>query len=269
MELVVSGLAFGICGIELIRDYNRRILFENDCKMCWEKYEKDGYKIITGLLTLSTNDEIIQDASIPIRNNVNIYSGSSILNLDDDPLCQVENREKKIFVSFYHGTRYILCRNIYMPLPCFIKSRLCQDWKSLALPITWQIEREYWNTESVFTYKSPTAKFNDRNFNFDPNYKIHYTHSQNYSFANNKLTIKNYFPQNSLVSVFAKKISTRAIDDEKRKSEYNIKFMGTREEVIEDIGNEYYGISTGWTFIVSTATIISGVYFFGTLFSKN
>lgn len=232
MEIVISGVVFGISGLALLNDHKKRLFFENDFIA---KKEKNDYKLITGILSDSNND-ISLDPVV-------------ILCLNSNPLCQIEECEKKIFKSFSQGKYYVY------------NNRIC-----IHIPITWIIEREYWATISVLTYKSPSVKFNNEYFEFDSEHKIHYTDSQNYSFNNNKLTINKYFPNHSLVTAFARKVPTNEADGDTFK--YNIKFMGPLETVIDDVADEYYGISESWTWLLSLGTIISGICFAGAILYK-
>lgn len=232
MEIVISGVVFGISGLALFNDHKKRLFFEKDFV---QKKEKNDYKLIKGVLYNPLDNGNIDPVAV--------------LYLNNNPLCEIEECEKKIFKSFSKGKYFIFNNKICIPIP-----------------ITWIIEREYWGTLSVFTYKSPSAKFNNEYFDLDPEYKIHYTNTQNYLLNDNKLTIKKYFPNNESVTAFARKVPTNEAEEDTFK--YNIKFMGPLDAVIEDVADEYYGITKSWTWLLSLGTIITGACFVGAILSK-
>ena len=109
---------------------------------------------------------------------------------------------------------------------------------------------DFWFIDKSSTSISPNVKFDNKNIVFDPNSKIFYTKYSDQSLCSNMFINKKYIPNNSFVTVFGY--------GDIISPEYTlVKYIGSRQDVINEIAFQYYDVYNAKTCFLFGAFIIS------------
>ena len=165
------------------------------------------------------------------------------------------------------------CCKKYNPIQkidSYNKNNIYRDFKYFGhIPYCRANMVDHWYIKNIFTYTAPNIKFNGINMIFDKNSKIFYNNCEHHYTSENTFICENYIPNNSTVTVFG---SIRNMDsknlgrdvDYPRGEELIVKYIGSKEDVIDKIAFEYYNISNSMTalFGISLILSITGILYF-------
>ena len=131
---------------------------------------------------------------------------------------------------------------------------------------------EQWDTENILSFQTPDIKLNGIEMILDCTSKILYTNFKDHYISHSKTINEQYIPNNSTVTVFGSMQNTmQSLDDNNNNTQMLLpqekklraKYIGSRQNVLNEIAYDYYGISDGLTAMLTSAFIISVI---GTLF---
>ncbi|AGF85331.1 hypothetical protein QJ854_gp451 [Moumouvirus goulette] len=105
----------------------------------------------------------------------------------------------------------------------------------------------YWDISSQHKYYSDTVKINQYGLVLDNNTKIHYQKEEIQYIDNKTYILKKYIPNNSNITVFGKLSNTVNDSLKSLNSSCCVEFIGSKNQVIYDIGEKYFGIKDEYT----------------------
>ncbi|BCS83158.1 hypothetical protein QLL95_gp0965 [Cotonvirus japonicus] len=106
---------------------------------------------------------------------------------------------------------------------------------------------ENWVLDQTIRVDKPHILINNCKINYDDNLKIFYPASEYVYVSNNKYLIKKYIPDNSRTTIFGN------FSD----NVFNVKYIGKKSEIIDNVACKYFGISTEYTLLLYTTFLIS------------
>jgi len=242
-KIVISSLVAIASATGLYIDYQNRKLFKTKFM---QKYEIGDKKIFDGILSAIPRDiPDLTDLEDIIPNN--------------SPLFRVDTHNKHTMI--YYNYNYFFDINYeYIDDEFFTQNhdmsyfRNIRRRRSHYLPQRRLEVVDHWNIQNNIIYCNPYTKFNGIYVKFDKNSIIHYAKTIIAAINRKKKIVGKYTPNNSMVTIFG---SLKTSDINQNDDIYQIEFLGTKENVLKDVAQRYYGISDSSTFFMIITFLIS------------
>lgn len=219
----------------LYYDNNNRKKFSTEIS---NGFHIDGKTIIDGTIS---SDTYIDDITNKLSKNELYYCQKYPVTKIS---CVIKEKSP---IKTFHSTKYI---NNPFPLVHYEGIRHCP---------------KYWTETSTDRYIAPDLKLDNIGLTFDSKSIIHYTNQKSHYISSNHKLNQYFIPNNTNITIFGHISSLSYIDYPNGYGDnIVIKFMGPKEDVLSDIGKEYYGISDSLRALVvsiCTFSVLGTVYF--------
>jgi hypothetical protein len=118
---------------------------------------------------------------------------------------------------------------------------------------------EYWSTKNILSYVASNIKINDIDTILNPDCKIIHTKNNNYYISQNEIINEKSIPNNSIITIFGcnKLISVPINNGGVSVNKLMVKYIGSRQDVLDAIAYDYYGVSDGMTVLLAGSFILS------------
>lgn len=226
-----SLVLFGTSTYILYNDWCQRSIFNNEFM---KNYKIGNKKLFSGYLSSSditqNNNEILFK-----------YNWRELKLIPANPLCTFEQYNKYIFPQFNLINKHV---GKYIDI---IPER---DLADIDCNETWECGVKY-------NYAKPYLYLNKVPVKIDDECKILYTSHKEHTICRNSVVIEKYIPDNTLVGILA----TEIFNPDKSAIEYQAEYIGTTDNLIDNIAQDHYDISTESTVFWISGLILSGIFF--------
>ena len=222
---LIAGIAS--CGsfYALYVDYYNRRQFETEFLLTGQI---DGLKLMTGVITSEISDRT------NLSSEIFTLSREILAHPKVDPIYKIDEYVKHSYLN----------HNYYN-----------YDYRFFG-PYNRIYVMDFWRLANVESYIAPDIKINGIDIVISPKSKILYTHSINANVSISKTITHQTIPNNSIITTFGK-ITDVKVNETESVKKCAVKYIGSKQCVLDQIAYDYYGVSPGITVMLSSAFVVS------------